>query len=344
MTLRSQILRLFEQEDLNFLLTNRIPRRLATQFMGWFSKIEQPLVRDLSIGLWRFFSDLDLSEAKKTQLSQHARLLHPGAQGRCAPDRSAGPKFSSARAMPSSAHPARSPAPTSFRSRASPTRWRTCCCDRELVDAHRDGRYVTLRLTSSMYHRFHAPHDCRVEQVTYISGDTWNVNPIALRRVEKLFCKNERAMLRTTLTATAARPSPWSPVAAILVASIRLNFLDGPLGLRHRGPDVLPCDAAFGKGQEMGWFEHGSTIIVFAPDDFSLCENVREGDAHSCRAAADAGAVMARSASLELSFRFRHVRTFVRAVASPVPPPCASQVRSTTVIISLQHEIGDERS
>ena len=35
-----------------------------------------------------------------------------------------------------------------------------------------------------MYHRFHAPHDCMVEQVTYISGDTWNVNPIALKRVE----------------------------------------------------------------------------------------------------------------------------------------------------------------
>src|SRR5262245_4248072 len=66
MTFRSQVLRLLEQEDLNFLLTNRIPRRLVTQFMGWFSQIEQPLVRDLSIGVWRFFSDLDLTEAKKS--------------------------------------------------------------------------------------------------------------------------------------------------------------------------------------------------------------------------------------------------------------------------------------
>ena len=56
-----------------------------------------------------------------------------------------------------------------------------------------------------MYHRFHAPHDCRVEQVTYISGDTWNVNPIALERIEKLFCKNERAVIRTRL-ARAAQP------------------------------------------------------------------------------------------------------------------------------------------
>ncbi len=67
MTIRSLLSRLTQQEDLNFLLTNRIPRRLVTRFIGWFSKIEQPLVRDLSIGLWRLFSDLDLSEAKKSQ-------------------------------------------------------------------------------------------------------------------------------------------------------------------------------------------------------------------------------------------------------------------------------------
>src|SRR3984957_21017646 len=72
MTVRSQLLSVLQQEDLNFLLTNRIPRRLATQFIGWFSRIEQPLVRDASIGLWRLFSDLDLREAKKT----HFRSMH----------------------------------------------------------------------------------------------------------------------------------------------------------------------------------------------------------------------------------------------------------------------------
>ncbi len=49
--------------------------------------------------------------------------------------------------------------------------------DEELVRAYLNGSFVTLRLTSGMYHRFHAPYDCRVEQVTYVSGDTWNVNP-----------------------------------------------------------------------------------------------------------------------------------------------------------------------
>ena len=40
--------------------------------MGWFSRIENPLVRDASIGCWRFFADLDLSEARETPVSQHA--------------------------------------------------------------------------------------------------------------------------------------------------------------------------------------------------------------------------------------------------------------------------------
>ena len=67
------------------------------------------------------------------------------------------------------------------------------------------------------------------------------------------------------------------PVAAILVASLRLHWLSTLLGVDYRGPDELPCDAAFGKGQEMGWFQHGSTIIVFAPRGFVLAEGLVSG-------------------------------------------------------------------
>jgi phosphatidylserine decarboxylase len=66
-------------------------------------------------------------------------------------------------------------------------------------------------------------------------------------------------------------------VAAILVASIRLRFLDVLLHLRYRGPNIIPCDAALHRGEEMGWFEHGSTIIVLAPAGFRLGEGVSQG-------------------------------------------------------------------
>ena len=61
MTVKNLISTLTQQEDLNFLLTNRVPRAALTRFMGWFSKIEYTVVRDFSIGCWKLFSDLDLS-------------------------------------------------------------------------------------------------------------------------------------------------------------------------------------------------------------------------------------------------------------------------------------------
>jgi phosphatidylserine decarboxylase len=275
MTLRAQILRFIEQEDINFLLTNRIPRRLLTRFMGWFSKIEQPLVRDLSIGLWRFFSDLDLSEAKEVRFrSMHDCFIRELQDGARPIDRRREILVSPCDAIVGANGAILGTGV--FQIKGFPYTLDDLLHDRDLVEAHRDGRYVTLRLTSSMYHRFHAPHDCRVERVTYMSGDTWNVNPIALKRVEKLFCRNERAILRTTLTATGQTVT-LVPVAAILVASIRLLAFDRPLSLRDGGANVFPCGSAFEKGQQMGWFEHGSTIIVFAPQGFSLCEGIQEG-------------------------------------------------------------------
>lgn len=275
MTIRSLIAKAVQQEDLNFLLTNRLPRRLATQFMGWFSQIEQPLVRDVSIGIWRLFSDLDLREAKNTRFkSLHDCFIRELKDG----------------ARPTDANPAMLVSPCDaiigafgtikgtelMQIKGFPYTLQDLLGDCDLVERYRNGRYVTLRLTSSMYHRFHAPHDCCVERVTYISGDTWNVNPIALKRIEKLFCKNERAVVQTRLAKTGHLIA-LVPVAAILVASIRLRFLETPLNLAYQGPNVIPCDISFRKGEEMGWFQHGSTIIVFAPDGFTLCENVQEG-------------------------------------------------------------------
>src|SRR5215510_5250828 len=83
-TLRQTRDALLQQEDINFLLTNRVPRIALTRFMGWFSKIRNPLVRDLSIGVWRLFTELDLSEAKKQRFqSMHdcfTRELKEGAR------------------------------------------------------------------------------------------------------------------------------------------------------------------------------------------------------------------------------------------------------------------------
>jgi phosphatidylserine decarboxylase len=273
MTIRGLISALTQQEDLNFLLTNRIPRAALTRFMGWFSRIEQPLIRDLSIACWRLFSDLDLSEARKTGFASlhdcFTRELKPGLRP---PDSDPSIVVSPSDGIIGAFGTIRDG--ELYQIKGAPYSLFDLLGDPKLVEAHRNGRFITLRLTSSMYHRFHAPHDCRIEQVTFISGDTWNVNPIALKRIEKLFCKNERAVVRTRLQ--SGEVLTLVPVAAILVASIRLHFLDIVLNAGNRGPTVFPCDVSVRKGDELGWFEHGSTIIVLAPDHFEFCDNVVE--------------------------------------------------------------------
>ena len=267
--------RLLLQEDLNFLLTKRIPRATLTHFMGWFSRIRSPLLTRLSIAVWRLFTDLDLGEAKAQRYrSLHecfTRELKPGMRPvdpdplvLCSPSDGIVGACGTVRGG------------QLFQAKGYPYRLAELFVDAARAAPFEGGSYVTLRLTSSMYHRFHAPADGRIEHVSYISGDTWNVNPIALKRVERLFCRNERAVIRLRLA--DGTPLALVPVAAILVASIRLHALNVLLHLRWQGPNEMPCDAGVNKGQELGWFEHGSTIIVFAPPGHTLAAGIRSGE------------------------------------------------------------------
>jgi len=274
-TPRPLLSRLADHDGLNFVLTNRIPRRLVTRLMGWFSRIEQPLVVSTSIAVWRQFCDLDLSDARKTRFrSLHdcfTRELRPGARP-VDPD----PAVLTSPADGIVGAFGRIAGTELLQIKGRPYHLTDLLQEGELAAIYRDGCYLTLRLTAGMYHRFHAPHDCAVERVDHIPGDAWNVNPPALRRVDRLFCRNERALIRTRLTATGHIVT-LVPVAAILVAGIRLHCAGGLLGERHGGQQRRFCRAAYRKGEEMGWFEHGSTIIVLAPEGFTLCDDVREG-------------------------------------------------------------------
>lgn len=267
----------FLQEDLNFLLTNRIPRRQATHFIGWFSRIESRLLARLSIAVWQLFADdLRLDEAMHTDFKSlrdcFVRELRSGVR-------------------PVDSNPAVLVSPCDaivgafgrvegtrvFQAKGFPYQLEDLFGNSQESGAHRDGLFVTLRLKSNMYHRFHAPADARVERIRYLSGDTWNVNPIALKRVERLFCKNERAIVTLRL------PDPREAltlvaVASILVASIKLHALDRALGLRYEGPRVVsPDNVVVAKGEELGFFENGSTIIVFATGSFVFPDNIKEG-------------------------------------------------------------------
>jgi phosphatidylserine decarboxylase len=266
------------QEDLNFLLTNRIPRITLTRWMGWWSQLRHPWIVKGSIAVWRLFTDLDLSESKQQQFaSLHAcftRELVPGVRPIDAnPDVMSSP----CDAIIGACGDIRGG--TVFQAKGFPYTLESLLSSTDLIQRWpsllEGGQFVTMRLTSSMYHRFHSPCHAHLKRVTYISGDTWNVNPIALTRVKELFCKNERAVLE--MQTEEGVPFLIVPVAAVLVASMRFHAVDVLLNLRYKGPNDIPCDARYTKGQEMGWFEHGSTILVFVPPGYALAAGIENG-------------------------------------------------------------------
>ena len=270
----SALTQVFLQEDINFLVTNRIPRRYATLLIGWFSRIRSRRLTRICVATWSLFDDLRLEEAKTRdfeclrdcfvrELRDGARHIDPSPCIVTSPCDAVVGACGSVQAG------------QAIQAKGSPYLLQDLLCDERLVQRHRGGKFITLRLRAGMYHRFHAPCDGRIRGVKYISGDTWNVNPIALKRVEKLFCRNERAVLPLELSTDSYLT--LVPVAAILVASIRLHFIPTAHSLRYRGATDIACDAKFVKGQELGYFENGSTIVMFASDDFEFSHNIVEG-------------------------------------------------------------------
>ena len=271
------ISRLTKIERLNFLLTNRIPRKLLTHLMGWYSKIQSPMLTRLSISIWRVFSpDLDFTEAKKNTFnSLHECFIRELKDGVRPIDTQNGGVVSPCDGIVGSFGTIDNG--VVYQAKGFPYKVADLIPDRALQKRLQNGCYVTIRLTSTMYHRFHAPIDCEVDKVTYISGDTWNVNPIALSRIKSLFCKNERAFIELK-TGHKDDCLVLVPVAAILVASMQFHCLEAPLNLRYKGPNVLPCLARYNKGDEMGYFEHGSTILVFASSEFVIGEGIKHSE------------------------------------------------------------------
>lgn len=243
--------------------------------MGWFASIESPMLCAASIWVWRQFSDLDLSEAKHSRFSSlracFIRELKPGA-----------------RTFATDSQWLLSPCDTIvgrqgciddttlLQAKGRTYTLEELLGDVRLANSLHNGRFVTLRITSSMYHRFHAPDDLVVDEVIYIPGDAWNVNGPALARVDRLFCKNERAVIRCRLQACGTEVILVA-VAAVLVAGIRLHCADLLLHTGYRGPMRIPCERSFARGEEMGWFEHGSTILVLTPEGLASACLADEG-------------------------------------------------------------------
>lgn len=247
-------------EHLNFLLTNRIPRRLATRVMGRISRLESPTLAWLLIKLWqRFDADLRLDESSTSEFRSlndcFIRPIRPQLRPIDAREDVIVSPCDGIVVSEGSVTDGQL-----FQAKGMPYQLDELIPNPELAARLKGSRYVTIRLKPGFYHRFHAPTAGRIDRVEYIYGDTWNVNPSALKRVQQLYCRNERAALQITSDLASC---VLVPIAAVLVASLKIHGIDQTLDLSLGQNTTFHLNADVLKGQELGYFQQGSTIILF---------------------------------------------------------------------------------
>jgi len=133
---------------------------------------------------------------------------------------------------------------------------------KDLADSFRNGNFNTLYLSPKDYHRIHMPMDGVLKEMIHVPGELFSVNPTTVENVPALFARNERVIC---LFDTAAGPMAMILVGAIFVGSIETVWhgeVTPPTCKDIRNWVYDDEDKSYTKGQEMGRFNMGSTVIL----------------------------------------------------------------------------------
>jgi phosphatidylserine decarboxylase len=145
-----------------------------------------------------------------------------------------------------------------------------------------NGYYLVCYLAPGDYHRIHSPVEGVVVRRTHISGESWPVNAIGMRFVSQLFVRNERVV---TVIRHHCGYAAVVKVGALNVSSIRTTYLDD---CRESASEfdkteirqdlVVHEPIELHRGQEIGYFEMGSTVVLLISEQgFCANERWREG-------------------------------------------------------------------
>ena len=149
---------------------------------------------------------------------------------------------------------------------------------------YQNGRFATIYLAPYNYHRVHVPLDGTLVGLQYEPGLLYSVNMTTAALVDALYVKNERLVCHFE--------SPQGPYALVFVGALNVGSvsLTGvgevlPRADRHAGPLPLPERREYRRGDELGWFNMGSTVVLVFPagaieftDDFKPGAVVRMGE------------------------------------------------------------------
>ncbi|MGE4296002.1 MAG: phosphatidylserine decarboxylase [Campylobacterales bacterium] len=139
-----------------------------------------------------------------------------------------------------------------------------------------NGDYVNLYLSPRDYHRYHTPTALTLTRLTHIPGRLWPVNIPFLKKKANLFVENERVVLE----GTDLKGRTWMLifVGALNVGKMRFVHLAGfESNVKADAPTSYPLNVRVDRGDLLGWFEMGSTVVLITPEGAAQFE-LQEGD------------------------------------------------------------------
>ncbi len=152
------------------------------------------------------------------------------------------------------------------------------------------GTFATIYLSPKDYHRIHMPCDGRLLRMTYVPGALFSVNPDTARGVPGLFARNERVVC---LFEGAHGPFAMVLVGATIVGSMATvwhGVVNPPRTRAVRTWSYADREVSFRKGDEMGRFQLGSTVVLLFTNerlrlnaDWTAARPVRMGEAMGAR-------------------------------------------------------------
>jgi phosphatidylserine decarboxylase len=152
--------------------------------------------------------------------------------------------------------------------------------DTERAGQFADGRFATIYLAPRDYHRVHMPLAGRLTATNYVPGKLFSVNTVTANNVDRLFARNERLVCYFD---TAAGPMAMVLVGAMIVAGIETVW-SGQVAPPPRAPVArdfvsLPKPVELARGEEMGRFKLGSTVILLFPKNTVVWDSAYTGGA-----------------------------------------------------------------
>ena len=256
-----------------------MPQLYLTQLAGWFAQQKWGAVTHFVIKVFAKKYDVDMSEAKKENFSDYesfnqffirelkddARKINENPTALCLPADGRVSQIGhidDERLLQAKGH---------FFSLSD-----LLAGDEELVDTFKNGEFATIYLSPRDYHRVHMPCDATLRKMIYVPGDLFSVNPFLAEHVPNLFARNERVIC---VFDTAFGPMVQILVGATITASMSTVWA-GVINPPRTGEVKVwtyQGDSAIKltKGQEMGAFQLGSTVInLFPANSVTLAEHL----------------------------------------------------------------------